>query len=458
MRDLTEGPIAAHLLRMSGVLLLNSLAGTVFSLVNIYWLGKLGPTAQAAVTLAAMPIMLVLILLPVLSMGAGVLISHAVGAKDRVRVDRIFNEAFGASSIVSALVALLAWANREAFSGLMTADAATAAVIASFYSWFIPSIAIQIPMLVLASMLEFTGNVKAGAIAQVGTVALGAMLTPALMFGWSGLPAMGAAGAGLASLLSCAAVMLVLLAYFTRKDAYLRMRPAIWFARPRELWTALKIGVPAGIGSGVVSVSLLTIGLMLRPFGPIEQAGFGIGQRAFQAGLMPLTALAGAICIVAGQNYGAGLRERVSRTLRIGLLFAGVLVPVLLIVSEGFAPWIGSRFSSDPQVIAASASFLRIAALDLIPLGMASVVFAVLSGMGNTRAGLMAQLLHMTLLVSLACGLSLLAGFRPTWIWWAMVAAGSSQAMMAWWFLRREFGKPAEAPLAASPDSVAVAP
>ncbi|MEG3789514.1 MATE family efflux transporter [Lysobacter sp. CCNWLW3] len=455
MQDLTEGPIARHLLRMCGVLLLNALATTVFSLVNIYWLGRLGTTAQAAVTLAAMPMMLALTLLPVLSMGAGVLLSHAVGARDHTRVNRIFNEAFGASLLVSAFVALLTWSQREAISRLMTGDADTAATIASYYGWFIPSIAVQIPMLVLAAMLEFTGNVKAGAIAQIGTVALGAVLTPLLMFGWLGLPAMGVNGNGAGSLLACSLVMLGLLSYFARKDAYLRMQPAVWFSWPQELWAAIKIGVPAGIGSGVVAVSLLAIGLMLRPFGPVEQAGFGVGQRAFQAGLMPLTALGGAICIIVGQNYGAGRRERVSQTLRTGLVFACVLVPLLLLVFQAFAPWIGSRFSDDAAVIVASASFMRITALDFIPLCLANTAFAVLSGMGNTRAGLVAQLLHMLLLVTLAGSLSALAGFRPVWIWWSMVAAGSTQALMAWWFLRREFGRPAEPSAVAPADSLA---
>ncbi|UHQ22964.1 hypothetical protein LVB77_20325 [Lysobacter sp. 5GHs7-4] len=457
MQDLTEGPIARHLLKMGGVLLLNALASTVFALINLYWLGRLGPTAQAAVTLAAMPMMLALTLMPVLSMGAGVLLSHAVGAKDHGRVDRIFNEAFGASLIVSALVALVAWSCRDALSHVMTADAATAATIASYYGWFIPSIAVQIPMLVLATMLEFTGNVRAGALAQVGTVALGAVATPVLMFGWLGMPAMGVDGNGAGSLLACSLVMLALLGYLARKDAYLRMRPRLWFAWPQELWSAIKIGIPAGIGSGVVAVSLLAIGLMLRPFGPVEQAGFAVGQRAFQAGLMPLTALTGAICIIVGQNYGAGLRDRVNETLRTGLVFACVLVPVLLLVFESLAPWIGSRFSDDAQVVAASASFMRITAIDFIPLCLANTAFAVLSGMGNTRAGLIAQLLHMVLLVCVAGSLSMLAGFRPVWIWWSMVAAGSTQALMAWWFLRREFGRPAEpAPLAAD-DGLAAA-
>lgn len=441
MKDLTQGPVGTHLLRMSGALLLNALTGTVFSLVNIYWLGRLGVTAQAAVTMAAIPVMLVLTLLPVLSMGAGVLISHAVGAKDRERANRVFNEAFGASLIVSTLIALVVWLSRERFSHLMTTDLDTAALIASYYRWFIPSIAVQVPMLVLAVALEFTGNMRAAIVAQSALVILNAVLAPILMLGWLGLPRMEVDGAGVAALLSCGATMLGLLIALTCKNAYLTMRPGLWLQPPRELWGALKIGLPTGIESGVVALYLLVIGLLLRPFGPVEQAAFGIGQRVFQAGLVPLTALSGAACVIVGQSYGAGLPARVRETLRASLLLAGIIAPALMIVFEGAAPTICSHFSDDPAVVAAGAVFIRITALTLIPASAAYIAFSVLSGLGNTRASLVAQLVYVALVIVPAGVLSQLEGFRPLWLWVVMVFAGLAQASVAWMFLRREFGK-----------------
>ena len=442
MQDLTEGSIGKHLLRMSGALLLSALTGTLLALANFYWLGRLGVTAQAAVTLAAMPVMLVMTLLPILSMGTGVLVSHAVGAKDRERANRIFNETFGASLLAAVLVALVMWINRAAFSHFMTADEATATLIASYYRWLVPSIAIQVPMLVLAAALEFTGNVRAATLAQSGTVVLNALLTPVLMLGWLGAPRLGIDGAGLAPLLSCGAALLALLVYLAREGSYLTMRPAIWLSRPTELWSALKIGLPTGIESGVVALCLLVIGLMLRPFGPTDQAAFGIGQRVFQAGLMPLSALSGAICVVVGQNYGAKLPARVRDTVRKGLLFGLAVAPALLVAFEGFAPWICGRFSDDPAVIAAAATFVRITALGLIPACTAFIAFAVLSGMGNTRASLLAQLVYVALVIVSTAALSQLPGFQPFWIWIVMVVAGLVQALLGWLFLRRELVEP----------------
>ena len=441
MKDLTQGRIDAHLLRMSGAMLLNMLMGTLFSLGNIYWLGRLGAQAQAAVTLSGIPMMLLLTLMPVISMGAGILISHAVGAKDQARANRIFNEAFGASMILISLIGAFAWLQRDSFGLLMTSDPATAALIATYTRWFIPSIVVQLPLFVIAGALEFTGNVRVGTIAQTATVILNATLTPILMFGWLGMPKLGLTGTGMASFIACSVVMLAMLFYFARSNTYLSMRPSIWFSRPKELWGALKIGLPIGIEGGLVAGYLLVIALLLRPFGPVEQAAFGIGHRLFQAALMPLMALSSATCVIVGQSHGAGLGERVRETLRISLIIGGIVAPTLLIVFESFAPWICSRFSDDAAVIAAGSVFLRIGALTFIPSAMAYAIFATLSGKGNTRASLLTQIVYAVLVVVPAFVLSRIPEFRPSWLWTVMVVAGCAQAAMAWYFLRRDFGK-----------------
>jgi Na+-driven multidrug efflux pump len=156
---------------------------------------------------------------------------------------------------------------------------------------------------------------------------------------------------------------------------------------------------------------------------------------------MPLIALSSATCVIVGQSYGAGLAGRVRETLRASLVLGLIVAPVLLLLFESFAPWICSRFSDDPAVITAGAVFLRIGALSLIPASGAYAVFAVLSGMGNTRASLFTQMTYAVLVVVPACALSQLPGFRPGWLWTVMLLAGFAQALMAWHFLRKEFGR-----------------
>lgn len=445
MKDLTTGRIETHLARMSGAILLNMLAGNLFALINLYWLGRLGPHAQAAVTLAGFPMMLLLTLMPVVGMGAGILISHAVGGGDRDRANRIFNEAFGAALLFMGVLGVVGWIERDAFGRLLTSDADTATLIATYFRWFIPAIVVQLPMYIVASALEFTGNVRTGTIAQLATVALNAVLAPVLMFGWLGLPALGVTGTGMATFLACGLTMLGVFAYFTLSDTYLRLQPSVWVSRPRELWGALKIGLPTGIESAVVAVYLLAIALLLRPFGADEQAAFGVGQRVFQSVLMPLMALSSATCVIVGQSHGAGLADRVRDTLRRSLRVGLVLAPLMLLAIELGAPWICGLFTDDAAVAAACARFLRIAAITLVPSAISYLVFAALSGTGYTRASLITQVVYASTVVVIAFVLSRLPGFRPAWLWTTMAAAGFVQAGMAVFFARRHFRTRADA-------------
>ena len=436
MKDLTQGRIDAHLLRMSAAILLSMITGAVFSLSNLYWLGRLGAQAQAAATLAGIPVMLLHTGTSIVALGTGILIAQSVGAGDRERANRLFNEALGAIFLVMGVVGAIAWSGRDAAARALSPDAATATMIADYFHWFVPAIVAQMPMFAIAIALEFTGNVRAATVAQTGMAAMNAILTPLLMFGWLGLPQLGISGAGLASLLSCALALGGLVAYSLRREAYLRLRPSVWFRRPTVLGGALKIGLPTGMESGLIALSMLFIAVLLRPFDPVEQAAFGIGHRLFQAALMPLMALSSAVGVVAGQSHGAGLPERVRETLRTGLRIAAIVAPVLLLVFELFAPWICSRFTDDPAAIASGTVFLRIGALTLLPSAFAYVAFGLLSGMGRTGASLYAQAAYLALLVVPAWCLSWHPQFAPTWLWTAMTVAGFGQGLVAALLLR----------------------
>jgi len=108
MKDLTAGPPTKQMLELAGMLMTNMLAGKLLSIVNMFWLGQLGPEAQAAVTLAVNPVAMMMAVAPITSVGARVLISHAVGGKCRELACRVFNEAFGVVLFASISIALVA--------------------------------------------------------------------------------------------------------------------------------------------------------------------------------------------------------------------------------------------------------------------------------------------------------------------------------------------------------------
>ncbi|WP_266156569.1 MATE family efflux transporter [Dyella silvatica] len=441
MKDLTQGSMIRQLLNLASAMIVNMIAGTLYTLVNFFWLGKLGPKAQAAVALAGSPIMIVLTLVPIITVGARVLISQAVGAKDQALANRIFNETFGAAVILMALAGCLAWIFRGTFGALLTPDGETSLLITQLLLWYIPSIAIQVPSAVMGAALGGTGNMRASMLAQLVSVMVNLIVSPLVIFGWLGFPKLGIVGAGAASFASTLAALAILGFYFIGKTDYLKFQPMRWFSKPLVLWRAFKIGLPVGIQSAVLACYMLLVLQLLRPFGPSEQAAMGIGQRLIQSAIMPIVALSSATSVVAGQNFGAKLGHRVRECFRASITIGFIATPLMFIVAQLFAQSICKAFSDDPQVVANTVTYLRIMSFNLFPLTVILSCFGTLTGLGNTRASLITVIVSSILMIVPAWALSFHPDFNPSWMWELMLASSIAEMIMGLTFIRAEFRK-----------------
>ncbi|GLQ87660.1 MATE family efflux transporter [Dyella flagellata] len=441
MRDLTKGSVVRHLLQLSASLMVNMLAGTLYTLINFFWLGKLGADAQAAVALAASPITIVMTLAPVMTVGARVLISHAVGGQEKDQAVRVFNEVFGAALILLSVVGFCAWLCRRQFGELLTPDLKTATLIADLLYWYIPSIAIQIPSAVMGSALGGSGRMRPSMVAQLVSVLANIVISPLLIFGWLGFPRLGVVGAGLASFVSSLAAMLVLATHFIGAKAYMRFDLRCWISRPLILWKAFKIGLPVGLQNAVIGCYMLVVIQLLRPFGPAEQAALGIGQRLLQSSLMPLIALSSATSVVVGQSFGAKLGTRVRESFRTSAVIGFVVTPLMFVLAQLFARPICAAFSSDPAVIDGATSYLRITSFNLFPMVAIFSCFGTLTGMGNTKASLITEVITSLMLIVPAWMLSFRPGFTPAWMWDLMVICSVAEMAIGLLFLRAEFRK-----------------
>src|SRR5436190_11932174 len=103
MHDLTTGSVTRHLLKTTSFMLVTMLFQTLYFLVDLYWVGRLGKEAVAGVGVAGNLMFIVLAVSQMLGVGATVLISHAAGRKDRDRALLLFNQAQVLSLLVAAL-------------------------------------------------------------------------------------------------------------------------------------------------------------------------------------------------------------------------------------------------------------------------------------------------------------------------------------------------------------------
>ena len=441
MKDLTQGPVTRQLLGLAGFMMIGMIVQILYSLIDLYWVGRLGASAQAAVTLGGNMMMLTMALSQMLGAGTGALVAQAVGRKDHEEAHFLFNQALGMGLSVMVVFGILVGLVQGAYSRAFSADAETAGFTMAYLRWFVPSMALQFPMMAMGAALRGTGNMKPGTLAQICSVLLNIALAPLLIFGWLGFPQLGVAGAGLSTLVAVAAATVGLWLYFLRPATYLRVRPRQWAAQWATWWRIVKIGLPSAVEFALMGCYLLFITVVLRPFGAAEQAAFGIGQRLLQAGMMPVMSISFAASALAGQNYGARLGHRVRETFAAALKLGLCCTVPMCILAQLFPDQLIRGFSSEPAVVAGGVEFLRVLSLNLIAVTVAFSCFGVLSGLGNTLPTLISSATRIALVVGPAWLLSYHAGFRPLWVWLLSIAATVVQMSMNLWFLRRELHK-----------------
>jgi putative MATE family efflux protein len=250
---------------------------TLYYLVDLYFVGRLGDIALAGVSAAGNTMFVIIALTQILGVGTVALISHAVGRKDRDDANLVFNQSLLLAAGLGAATLIVGYAWTEDYLLTIAADADTVTAGRDYLYWYLPGMAMQFALVAMGSALRGTGIVKPTMVVQLLTVALNIVLAPVLIAGWgSGIP-LGVSGAGLASTLSILAGVLMLWIYFNRLEKYVLVQPGLW--RPQlAVWKRmLGIGFPAGGEFLLMFAFMAVIYWAIRDFGAAAQAGFGLG-------------------------------------------------------------------------------------------------------------------------------------------------------------------------------------
>ena len=441
MKDLTHGPISRHILEMAAPMAIGMTVQTLYLIVDLYFVARLGDAALAGVGAASNFAFAVLALTQMLGVGTVALISHAVGAGNRDEANLLFNQ----SLLLALLCALLAlgggYALAGPYMGALGADPATSAAGTTYLLWYVPGLALQFAMVAMGSALRGTGIVQPTMFAQLATVGINIVLAPVLIAGIGTGHALGVAGAGLASTLSVAAGTVLLGVYFMRLEKYVAFHPDQW--RPRfHVWKRiLDIGMPAGGEFALMFIFMAIIYAIIRDFGAAAQAGFGVGTRIMQAVFLPAMAIAFAVAPVAGQNFGARDAARVRRTFRDGALLSCGAMAVLTLFCQWRAQALVGFFTSDPQTLEVGTTYLRIISWNFVGSGLIFTCSGMFQALGNTWPAIFSSATRLATFAVPAALWSRTPGFRIEYVWYLSVTTVTLQAALSLWLVRREFAR-----------------
>jgi len=126
MQDLTTGSLAGHLLKTTSFMLVTMVFQTLYFLVDLYWVGRLGKEAVAAVAISGNLMFIVLAVTQMLGVGITTLVSHAAGRKDRDRALFVFNQPQALALVVGAVLFAVAMVLRSSYASALSANVPTA--------------------------------------------------------------------------------------------------------------------------------------------------------------------------------------------------------------------------------------------------------------------------------------------------------------------------------------------
>lgn len=438
MSDLTEGSVMRHLVRLAVPLAAGMVFQTLYYLVDLYFVSRLGDAAIAGVGAAGNVQFIIMALTQVLGVGTMALIAHAVGRRDLHDANLVFNQSLVLAAIALVVTALGGSVVARRYMQGIGADAATVAAGTSYLRWFLPGLALQFALVTLGAALRGTGIVRPTMIVQVVTVLINVLLAPILIAGWlTGRP-LGVAGAGLATSIAIGIGVVMMWAWFVRLErsvvfdaTLLRPDVAVW----KRIF---KIGLPTGGEFALMFVYMGLVYWIIRDFGAEAQAGYGLGSRVMQAIFLPAMAVAFATAPLAGQNVGARKPERVREVFRSAALSGSGIMLLLTLICQWQPEWFIRAFTSELSVIGVGGQFLAITSWNFVASGLIFTCSGMFQALGNTVPSLLSSVSRLVVFAVPALWMAAQPGFTLRQLWLLSVATVTMQMVVSLLLLRRE--------------------
>ncbi|MEE8418756.1 MAG: MATE family efflux transporter [Dehalococcoidales bacterium] len=423
VKDWTTGNIFHNLLSLSWPIVVGNSLNLLGPVIDMVWVAKLGAASIAGVGVAGMAVMLVTSARMGLSQGTRALVARFVGAGDSEGANHIGQQAFVISGTYTIIVASIGIFFAEPIMGIFGLEAEVIAEGAAYMRiMFISTVAMSFRMMAEAIMQASGDTVTPMRITVVFRI-FHAGLSPLLIFGLWIFPRMGVSGAAAANAISQGLGGMVALWILFSGHSRLRLSLKNFSLDFGAIWRILKIGIPASITAMERTFGDLALMWFMAPFGTIAVAGHTLIQRMQAILRMPNMGLGIGSGVLAGQNLGANQPDRAEKG---GWLAVGVGEAFTILVSIAILFWAESFvrvFSSDPEIVSMTSSFLRVGVGGYALMGIYYILQNTIAGAGDTMPPMLVTLLNFWLVqIPLAFILPKYTDLGVLGVRWAIVA------------------------------------
>lgn len=434
--NITSGPISKTIISLATPVVLAQFMEFALTTTDYFWVGKLGPYAQDALTTSAVTIWTMFSVISIVAVGVTALVARQIGAGKPEQAAFFARQGLGMGVILAIIASIAAYLLTPPFLRFMDASPQTMD-FATPYMRIVYFFAIAFFVMETSyAIFRAAGDTKTPTIIAGITIALNIGLDPLFIFGWGPIPAMGIRGAAYATGISVTIAALLGLIQLSGGRAGFDLGRRFGF-RPklREMLRIGRIGLPIGSQQFIFVAVYWFLIKYVHEFGPTAGAAMGIGNRMESFSYLICYGFSVAASTMVGQNLGAGKPDRAARC---AWGATGIAIGVTLVVAVFFLTiprTIASIFTNDPVVLAIAVDYLIILGLSQTTMAIEIVLEGAFGGSGDTLPPMLVSVPGSLARIPLAYFLAFTLDWGINGIWWTLTITTTVKAIaLAYWF------------------------
>jgi len=437
-QDYTVGDLNRAILLLAIPMVLEMVLESLFAVVDVFFVGRLGADAVATVGLTESLLTLIFAVAIGLSMSTTAMVARRIGERDSEDASVAGIQAIVLGLSVSLLVGIPSFIFAPRLLQIMGASPDIVAT-GSGYARIALGGCGAVMMLFLNNAI-FRGAGDAAIAMRLLWVSniINLILDPCLIFGLGPFPRLGVTGAALATFTGRSIGVLYQFYRLARGTERLPSLARHLRANLTVLWRLLRVSVTGILQFAIANTSWIALVRIVSTFGAAALAGYTIAIRVVIFVILPSWGLSNAAATLVGQNLGAGKPDRaeasVWRTGLYNMIFLGGVGVILIL----FAEPIVRLFTHDPDVIPLAASCLRILSYGNIGYAYGMVMLQAFNGAGDTVTPTWVNLFGFWFLeIPLAYWLAIPMNLRSKGVFFSIVIAEASIALAGILLFRR---------------------
>jgi putative MATE family efflux protein len=411
---------------------------SLFAVVDIYFVSKIGVNAIAAVGLTESMMTIPYSLGFGVAMGTTALVSRRVGEKNINGASASGVQAIYLGTIISIPIVLVGILYSEDLLRIMGASQGVIEDGAGYTKLLLASNLIIILLFLINGIFRGAGDATLAMRALWIANGLNIVLDPLFIFGIGPFPELGIEGAATATIVGRSIGVCYQLYHLFRGKGIVKIHKENWMPKPDIIARLVKLSAEVTAQFIIASASWIFLTRIISTFGSTALAGYTVALRIVHFTLLPAWGFSNAAATMVGQNLGAKQPDRAEKSVWRTGFFNAVFMGVVMIIFLLFAERITSLFTDNKQVIINAVECLNIVVLGYLFYAYGMVLIQSFNGAGDTRTPTYLNLFIFWLIqIPLAYLLSIQLHLEAVGVYWAIVISESAFTIVGYFLFKR---------------------